>query len=63
MTKIHEKTKLHFIKTPHGVISKQFRHPALRGNEVNMDFNSLMEKAYEDYFNSLAEGKGALSFA
>ncbi|CNT54649.1 Uncharacterised protein [Salmonella enterica subsp. enterica serovar Bovismorbificans] len=28
-----------------------------------MDFNSLMEKAYEDYFNSLAEGKGALSFA
>lgn len=28
-----------------------------------MDFNSLMEKAYEDYFNSLAEGEEALSFS
>ncbi|AXD35923.1 hypothetical protein DPU22_20225 [Salmonella enterica subsp. enterica serovar Newport] len=28
-----------------------------------MDFNSLMEKAYEDYFNSLDEGEEALSFS
>lgn len=25
------------INTPHGVLSKQFRYPALRGNEVSMD--------------------------
>ncbi len=33
----HEKTKLTSIKTPHGALSKQFRHPALRGNGVNMN--------------------------
>jgi len=33
LTKNNEKTKLHPIKTPHGVLSKQFRHPALRGYE------------------------------
>ncbi|KUV58321.1 hypothetical protein AWE92_24935 [Escherichia coli] len=32
MTNIHDKTKLPPIKTPHGVLSKQFRYPALRGN-------------------------------
>lgn len=37
--------------------------PGVNGNEVNMDFNSLMEKAYEDYFNSLDEGEEALSFS
>ena len=37
MTNIHEKTKLPPIKTPHGVLSKQFRYPALRANEVSMD--------------------------
>ena len=37
MTNILEKTKLQSIKTPHGVLSKQFRYPALRGNEVSMD--------------------------
>ncbi|ERB07505.1 phage protein [Escherichia coli KOEGE 10 (25a)] len=30
-------SKLLSIKTPHGVLSKQFRYPALRGNEVSMD--------------------------
>ncbi len=30
-------TNLICIKTPHGVLSKQFRDPALRANEVNMD--------------------------
>ncbi|AGS65465.1 Uncharacterised protein [Salmonella enterica subsp. salamae] len=28
-----------------------------------MDFNTPMEKAYQEYFQSLIEGKGALSFA
>ncbi|EZA33645.1 hypothetical protein BW70_13400 [Escherichia coli O174:H8 str. 04-3038] len=37
LTNISEKTKLPSIKTPHGVLSKQFRHPALRVNEVSMD--------------------------
>lgn len=27
-----------------------------------MDFNTLMEKAYEEYFDGLAEGEEALSF-
>ncbi|EFA6426883.1 DUF1391 domain-containing protein, partial [Escherichia coli] len=29
------------MKTPHGVLSKQFRYPALRANEVNMDTLNL----------------------
>ncbi len=37
--------------------------PALRGNEVNMDFDAIMEKAYEEYFEGLAEGEEALSFS
>ncbi|ENI4198393.1 hypothetical protein ABXZ24_000225 [Escherichia coli] len=37
--------------------------PALRGNEVNMDFDTIMEKAYEEYFEGLAEGEEALSFS
>ncbi|GDG51321.1 hypothetical protein BvCmsNSP027_03560 [Escherichia coli] len=41
LTKSHEKTKLQSIKTPHGVLSKQFRYPALRANEVNMDTLNL----------------------
>ncbi|GDH21360.1 hypothetical protein BvCmsKKP067_02997 [Escherichia coli] len=41
LTKRHEKTKLQSIKTPHGVLSKQFRYPALRANEVNMDTLNL----------------------
>ncbi|HIE7866261.1 TPA: hypothetical protein ACXPLY_004954 [Salmonella enterica] len=28
-----------------------------------MDFETIMEKAYEDYFNILAEGEEALSFS
>ncbi|EFR14101.1 hypothetical protein ECDEC2B_1379 [Escherichia coli DEC2B] len=28
---IHEKTKLRSIKTPHGVLSKQFRYPGVKG--------------------------------
>lgn len=34
-------TNLAYIKTPHGVLSKQFRYPALRANEVNMDTLNL----------------------
>ncbi len=30
-------TNLVCINTPHGVLSKQFRYPALRGNEISMD--------------------------
>ena len=30
------------INTPHGVLSKQFRYPALRANEVNMDTLNLV---------------------
>ncbi len=41
LTSRHEKTKLQSIKTPHGVLSKQFRYPALRANEVNMDTLNL----------------------
>lgn len=41
LTKRYEKTKLQSIKTPHGVLSKQFRYPALRANEVNMDTLNL----------------------
>ncbi|GDV28154.1 hypothetical protein BvCmsSIP044_03401 [Escherichia coli] len=41
LTRRHEKTKLQSIKTPHGVLSKQFRYPALRANEVNMDTLNL----------------------
>lgn len=41
LTKRHEKTKSQSIKTPHGVLSKQFRYPALRANEVNMDTLNL----------------------
>lgn len=41
LTKHYEKTKLQSIKTPHGVLSKQFRYPALRANEVNMDTLNL----------------------
>ncbi len=41
LTRCHEKTKLQSIKTPHGVLSKQFRYPALRANEVNMDTLNL----------------------
>ncbi len=41
LTRLHEKTKLQSIKTPHGVLSKQFRYPALRANEVNMDTLNL----------------------
>ncbi|GDU65268.1 hypothetical protein BvCmsSIP079_03558 [Escherichia coli] len=41
LTNRHEKTKLQSIKTPHGVLSKQFRYPALRANEVNMDTLNL----------------------
>ncbi|GDV13453.1 hypothetical protein BvCmsSIP084_01770 [Escherichia coli] len=41
LTKRHKKTKLQSIKTPHGVLSKQFRYPALRANEVNMDTLNL----------------------
>ncbi len=37
--------------------------PALRGNEVSMDFDTIMEKAYEEYFEGLAEGEEALSFS
>ncbi|HCN9586300.1 TPA: hypothetical protein N7B82_000798 [Escherichia coli] len=37
--------------------------PALRGNEVNMDFDAIMKKAYEEYFEGLAEGEEALSFS
>ncbi|EKO9596570.1 hypothetical protein U7Q13_004608 [Escherichia coli] len=37
--------------------------PALRGNKVNMDFDAIMEKAYEEYFEGLAEGEEALSFS
>ena len=28
-----------------------------------MDFNTIMEKAYEEYFDSLAESEEALSFS
>ncbi|MCW7364010.1 hypothetical protein [Escherichia coli] len=28
-----------------------------------MDFNTIMEKAYEEYFEGLAEGEEALSFS
>ncbi|GDH53176.1 hypothetical protein BvCmsKKP048_03899 [Escherichia coli] len=41
LTRRHEKTELQSIKTPHGVLSKQFRYPALRANEVNMDTLNL----------------------
>lgn len=37
LTNFHEKTKLSSIKTPHGVLSKQFRYPGVKGNEVSMD--------------------------
>ncbi|VEC51723.1 putative prophage protein [Escherichia coli] len=30
-------SKLFSIKTPHGVLSKQFRYPGVKGNEVSMD--------------------------
>lgn len=34
-------SKLLSIKTPHGVLSKQFRYPGVKGNEVNMDTLNL----------------------
>lgn len=30
-------SKLFSIKTPHGVLSKRFRYPGVKGNEVSMD--------------------------
>ncbi|ERF88813.1 hypothetical protein CFSAN002237_20500 [Escherichia coli O104:H21 str. CFSAN002237] len=41
MTELLAMTNLAYIKTPHGVLSKQFRYPALRANEVNMDTLNL----------------------
>ncbi|MCS1340153.1 hypothetical protein NX036_23020, partial [Escherichia coli] len=33
LTNFHEKTKLPSIKTPHGVLSKQFRYPGVKGKQ------------------------------
>nr|prf ORF 1 [Escherichia coli] len=35
----------------------------LERNSGEMDFDTIMEKAYEEYFEGLAEGEEALSFS